>query len=163
MTDVTGNPEEERRTEFYQAPWVPEAVGRYVYSKVQQRRQELEQVLGIRLTWRFKHRGRRVKNLNLSCSSNVSKAMFAVWQHLNDKHIFFFHSIENNSIKSAVIGTKVVIYVCDVCLVFFLTLLFSAYGTKRWWCCSGVCFTNMCLVYFHTQSHNLLNGRPDMW
>uniref|UniRef100_A0AAQ5YPG0 DM2 domain-containing protein n=1 Tax=Amphiprion ocellaris TaxID=80972 RepID=A0AAQ5YPG0_AMPOC len=50
MTDVTGNPEEERRTEFYQAPWVPEAVGRYIYSKVQQRRQELEQVLGIRLT-----------------------------------------------------------------------------------------------------------------
>lgn len=34
MTDVAGNPEEERRTEFYQAPWVPEAVGRYVYSKV---------------------------------------------------------------------------------------------------------------------------------
>ncbi|XP_036937843.1 SWI/SNF-related matrix-associated actin-dependent regulator of chromatin subfamily D member 2 isoform X1 [Acanthopagrus latus] len=50
MTDVTGNPEEERRAEFYQEPWVPEAVGRYVYSKVQQRRQELEQVLGIRLT-----------------------------------------------------------------------------------------------------------------
>uniref|UniRef100_A0AAX7TDZ1 DM2 domain-containing protein n=1 Tax=Astatotilapia calliptera TaxID=8154 RepID=A0AAX7TDZ1_ASTCA len=50
MTDVTGNPEEERRTEFYHEPWVPEAVGRYVYSKVQQRRQELEQVLGIRLT-----------------------------------------------------------------------------------------------------------------
>lgn len=34
MTDVAGNPEEERRTEFYQAPWVPEAVGRYIYSKV---------------------------------------------------------------------------------------------------------------------------------
>uniref|UniRef100_A0A8C6SC76 SWI/SNF related, matrix associated, actin dependent regulator of chromatin, subfamily d, member 2 n=1 Tax=Neogobius melanostomus TaxID=47308 RepID=A0A8C6SC76_9GOBI len=50
MTDVTGNPEEERRAEFYQEAWVPEAVGRYVYSKVQQRRQELEQVLGIRLT-----------------------------------------------------------------------------------------------------------------
>ncbi|XP_031423671.1 SWI/SNF-related matrix-associated actin-dependent regulator of chromatin subfamily D member 2 isoform X1 [Clupea harengus] len=50
MTDVAGNPEQERRTDFYQAPWVPEAVGRYVYSKVQQRRQELEQVLGIRLT-----------------------------------------------------------------------------------------------------------------
>ncbi|XP_077481456.1 SWI/SNF-related matrix-associated actin-dependent regulator of chromatin subfamily D member 2 [Stigmatopora argus] len=49
MTDVTGNPEQERRTEFYQAPWLPEAVSRYVYSKVQQRRQELEQVLGIRL------------------------------------------------------------------------------------------------------------------
>ncbi|KAK7919609.1 hypothetical protein WMY93_010893 [Mugilogobius chulae] len=46
MTDVTGNPEEERRAEFYQEAWVPEAVGRYV----QQRRQELEQVLGIRLT-----------------------------------------------------------------------------------------------------------------
>ncbi|XP_049616010.1 SWI/SNF-related matrix-associated actin-dependent regulator of chromatin subfamily D member 2 isoform X2 [Syngnathus scovelli] len=50
MTEVSGNPEEERRTEFYQAPWMPEAVGRYVYTKVQQRRQELEQVLGIRLT-----------------------------------------------------------------------------------------------------------------
>ncbi|KAJ8245932.1 hypothetical protein GJAV_G00261840 [Gymnothorax javanicus] len=50
MTDVAGNPEEERRTEFYDAPWVPEAVGRYIFSKVQQRRQELEQVLGIRLT-----------------------------------------------------------------------------------------------------------------
>lgn len=34
MTDVTGNPEEERRAEFYQESWVPEAVGRYVYSKV---------------------------------------------------------------------------------------------------------------------------------
>ncbi|XP_056628026.1 SWI/SNF-related matrix-associated actin-dependent regulator of chromatin subfamily D member 2 isoform X2 [Triplophysa dalaica] len=50
MTDTVGNPEEERRTEFYQAPWVTEAVGRYVFSKVQQRRQELEQVLGIRLS-----------------------------------------------------------------------------------------------------------------
>lgn len=34
MTDVVGNPEEERHADFYQAPWVPEAVGRYVYSKV---------------------------------------------------------------------------------------------------------------------------------
>ncbi|XP_049320232.1 SWI/SNF-related matrix-associated actin-dependent regulator of chromatin subfamily D member 2 [Astyanax mexicanus] len=50
MTDTAGNPEEERRSEFYQAPWVQEAVGRYVFSKVHQRRQELEQVLGIRLT-----------------------------------------------------------------------------------------------------------------
>ncbi|XP_066519966.1 SWI/SNF-related matrix-associated actin-dependent regulator of chromatin subfamily D member 2 [Hoplias malabaricus] len=50
MTDTAGNPEEERRSEFYQAPWVQEAVGRYIFSKVQQRRQELEQVLGIRLT-----------------------------------------------------------------------------------------------------------------
>uniref|UniRef100_A0A671SQ69 SWI/SNF-related matrix-associated actin-dependent regulator of chromatin subfamily D member 2-like n=1 Tax=Sinocyclocheilus anshuiensis TaxID=1608454 RepID=A0A671SQ69_9TELE len=50
MTDTVGNPEEERRTEFYHSPWVKEAVGRYIFSKVQQRRQELEQVLGIRLT-----------------------------------------------------------------------------------------------------------------
>ncbi|MCI4383922.1 hypothetical protein PGIGA_G00032220 [Pangasianodon gigas] len=50
MTDTAGNPEEERRSEFYQAPWIQEAVGRYIFSKVQQRRQELEQVLGIRLT-----------------------------------------------------------------------------------------------------------------
>uniref|UniRef100_A0A8C9TTH2 SWI/SNF related BAF chromatin remodeling complex subunit D2 n=1 Tax=Scleropages formosus TaxID=113540 RepID=A0A8C9TTH2_SCLFO len=50
MTDTVGNPEVERCSEFYQAPWVPEAVGRYIFSKVQQRRQELEQVLGIRLT-----------------------------------------------------------------------------------------------------------------
>lgn len=78
MTDTVGNPEEERRTEFYHSPWVTEAVGRYIFTKVsawyffplqntsdaivsiilqffvcfqvQQRRQELEQVLGIRLT-----------------------------------------------------------------------------------------------------------------
>ncbi|XP_028675307.1 SWI/SNF-related matrix-associated actin-dependent regulator of chromatin subfamily D member 2 isoform X2 [Erpetoichthys calabaricus] len=50
MTDITGNAEEERRTEFYEAAWAQEAVGRYIFSKVQQRRQELEQVLGIRLT-----------------------------------------------------------------------------------------------------------------
>nr|DBA22165.1 TPA: hypothetical protein GDO54_013222 [Pyxicephalus adspersus] len=50
MTDVMGNPEEERHSEFYEQPWTQEAVGRYVFFKVQQRRQELEQVLGIRLT-----------------------------------------------------------------------------------------------------------------
>ncbi|XP_077316293.1 SWI/SNF-related matrix-associated actin-dependent regulator of chromatin subfamily D member 2 [Lithobates pipiens] len=50
MTDVMGNPEEERHSEFYEEPWTQEAVGRYVFFKVQQRRQELEQVLGIRLT-----------------------------------------------------------------------------------------------------------------
>ncbi|MGH0130550.1 UNVERIFIED_CONTAM: hypothetical protein FKN15_016328 [Acipenser sinensis] len=50
MTDTVGNPEAERRSEFYEEPWAQEAVGRYVFSKVQQRRQELEQVLGIRLT-----------------------------------------------------------------------------------------------------------------
>ncbi|NXF57926.1 SMRD2 regulator, partial [Ciccaba nigrolineata] len=50
ITDVIGNPEEERRAEFYQQPWAQEAVGRHIFAKVQQRRQELEQVLGIRLT-----------------------------------------------------------------------------------------------------------------
>uniref|UniRef100_A0A8C2XZX2 SWI/SNF related BAF chromatin remodeling complex subunit D2 n=1 Tax=Capra hircus TaxID=9925 RepID=A0A8C2XZX2_CAPHI len=50
ITDVTGNPEEERRAAFYHQPWAQEAVGRHIFAKVQQRRQELEQVLGIRLT-----------------------------------------------------------------------------------------------------------------
>ncbi|XP_063156789.1 SWI/SNF-related matrix-associated actin-dependent regulator of chromatin subfamily D member 2 isoform X2 [Candoia aspera] len=50
ITDVVGNPEEERRAEFYQQPWMQEAVGRHIFAKVQQRRQELEQVLGVRLT-----------------------------------------------------------------------------------------------------------------
>ncbi|XP_069490188.1 SWI/SNF-related matrix-associated actin-dependent regulator of chromatin subfamily D member 2 isoform X2 [Ambystoma mexicanum] len=50
MTDVMNNPEEERRAEFYHQPWAQEAVGRHIFTKVQQRRQELEQVLGIRLT-----------------------------------------------------------------------------------------------------------------
>lgn len=34
MTDTVGNPEEERRSEFYEEPWAQEAVGRYVFSKV---------------------------------------------------------------------------------------------------------------------------------
>jgi len=48
ITDVVGNPEEERRSEFYQQGWAHEAVNRYFYTKVQQKRAELEQVLGIR-------------------------------------------------------------------------------------------------------------------
>ncbi|XP_059477392.1 brahma-associated protein of 60 kDa [Neocloeon triangulifer] len=48
MTDVVGNPEEERRSEFYYQPWAQEAVCRYFYTKVQQKRAELEQALGIR-------------------------------------------------------------------------------------------------------------------
>lgn len=48
MTDVVGNPEEERRCEFYVQPWTNEAVCRYFYSKLQQKRAELEQALGIR-------------------------------------------------------------------------------------------------------------------
>ena len=46
--DVVGNPEEERRAEFYYQPWAQEAVCRYFYTKVQQKRAELEQALGIR-------------------------------------------------------------------------------------------------------------------
>merc|ERR1711973_120134 len=48
MTDVVGNPEEERHTDFYYQPWAQEAVCRYFYSKIQQKRQELDSVLGIR-------------------------------------------------------------------------------------------------------------------
>ncbi|XP_035894691.1 brahma-associated protein of 60 kDa-like [Anopheles stephensi] len=48
MTDVVGNPEEERRAEFYYQPWAQEAVSRYFFAKVNQRRSELEQALGIR-------------------------------------------------------------------------------------------------------------------
>ncbi|XP_015922861.1 brahma-associated protein of 60 kDa isoform X2 [Parasteatoda tepidariorum] len=50
MTDVVGNPEEERRSDFYYQPWAQEAVCRYFYGKVNQRRAELEQALGIRNT-----------------------------------------------------------------------------------------------------------------
>ncbi|TRY97631.1 hypothetical protein DNTS_035462 [Danionella cerebrum] len=42
MTDTVGNPEEERRAEFYEQPWSQEAI--------QQRRQELEQALAMRTT-----------------------------------------------------------------------------------------------------------------
>jgi len=48
MTDVVGNPEEERRAEFYYQPWSSEAVNRYFYTKIQQKRTELEQALGIK-------------------------------------------------------------------------------------------------------------------
>ncbi|KAM7350790.1 brahma-associated protein 60 [Cochliomyia hominivorax] len=48
MTDVAGNPEEERRAEFYYQPWTHEAVSRYFFTKVNQKRAELEQALGIR-------------------------------------------------------------------------------------------------------------------
>jgi len=48
MTDVVGNPEEERRAQFYYQPWTSEAVNRYFYTKIQQKRAELEQALGIR-------------------------------------------------------------------------------------------------------------------
>ena len=34
MTDVAGNPEEERTADFYHQPWAQEAVCRYFYGKV---------------------------------------------------------------------------------------------------------------------------------
>ncbi|CAF1207596.1 unnamed protein product [Rotaria sp. Silwood1] len=49
ITDsTTGNAEEERRAEYYTEQWSYEAVSRYFYNKVQQKRAELEQALGIR-------------------------------------------------------------------------------------------------------------------
>jgi SWI/SNF-related matrix-associated actin-dependent regulator of chromatin subfamily D len=48
MMDQSGNPEEERKASFYHEQWTDEAVCRYFYNKVQQRRAELEQVLGLR-------------------------------------------------------------------------------------------------------------------
>jgi SWI/SNF-related matrix-associated actin-dependent regulator of chromatin subfamily D len=48
MTDVTGNPEEERRVDFYYQPWATEGVCRYFYGKIQQKRAELDASLGIR-------------------------------------------------------------------------------------------------------------------
>jgi len=48
MTDVAGNPEEERSSEFYNQSWTEEAVHRYFYRQVQLKRAELEQALGIR-------------------------------------------------------------------------------------------------------------------
>lgn len=48
MKDVVGNPEEERKAEFYYKPAIQEGVSRYFYNKVMQRKAELEQVLGFK-------------------------------------------------------------------------------------------------------------------
>lgn len=48
MADLNGNPEEERKAQFYYESWTDEAVCRYFYNKVQQKRTELDQVLGVR-------------------------------------------------------------------------------------------------------------------
>ena len=50
ITDQVGNPEEERKSDFFYQAWTQEAVCRYFYGKVQQKRAELEQALGIRNT-----------------------------------------------------------------------------------------------------------------
>lgn len=42
MTDQIGDAEEERKADFYHQPWMREAVGRYFYRKVQERRNELD-------------------------------------------------------------------------------------------------------------------------
>ena len=39
MTDVSGNAEEERLSEFYNQPWIEEAVHRYFYRQVKQIKQ----------------------------------------------------------------------------------------------------------------------------
>lgn len=38
MTDVNGQPETERQADYFTQPWMHEAVGRYFYSKVKNRR-----------------------------------------------------------------------------------------------------------------------------
>lgn len=48
MTDVSGNPEEERHTDFYYQPWAQEAVCRYFYQKITQKRSEIESSLGLK-------------------------------------------------------------------------------------------------------------------
>lgn len=45
MTDQTGDIEEERRADYYYQPWMEEAVCRYFYRKVQERRNDLELAL----------------------------------------------------------------------------------------------------------------------
>ena len=48
MKDSMGNPEAQRRASFYDQPWSADAVPRYFYAKVNQRKSELETALGIR-------------------------------------------------------------------------------------------------------------------
>lgn len=45
MTDQLGDVEEERRADYYYQPWMQEAVCRYFYRKVQERRNDLELAL----------------------------------------------------------------------------------------------------------------------
>ena len=48
MTDVVGIPEAERRAEHYQGDWSKEAIHRYFFNKIQQRRTELEHALSVK-------------------------------------------------------------------------------------------------------------------
>ena len=45
MQDMSGSPDVERRSETFKEEWVSEAVMRYFYNKLQQRRAELEQAI----------------------------------------------------------------------------------------------------------------------
>lgn len=48
MKNKMGNPEAERKASHFEKSWCQETVPRYFYSKVNQRKSELEQALGIR-------------------------------------------------------------------------------------------------------------------
>jgi hypothetical protein len=48
MKDSMGNSESQRRASYYDQPWCSDAVPRYFYAKVSQRKSELEAALGIR-------------------------------------------------------------------------------------------------------------------
>uniref|UniRef100_A0A914XKI6 DM2 domain-containing protein n=1 Tax=Plectus sambesii TaxID=2011161 RepID=A0A914XKI6_9BILA len=48
MTEVSGAPEVERKALYFHQPCIEEGVYRYIYSKVQQKRAELEQSLGVK-------------------------------------------------------------------------------------------------------------------
>ena len=48
MKDTMGNPEAQRRASFYDQQWCVDAVPRYFYAKVNQRKSDLESALGIR-------------------------------------------------------------------------------------------------------------------
>ncbi|XP_047988419.1 brahma-associated protein of 60 kDa [Leguminivora glycinivorella] len=50
MNGGGGNPEEERRSEFYAQPWAGEAVARYLSARLTQRRQQLDAALTPHLT-----------------------------------------------------------------------------------------------------------------
>ena len=83
MTDVAGNPEEERRTDFYYQPWASEAVCRYFYSKIQQKRAELDSALGVKSAW------------NNSLKNHL-KSLYCIIKHEMKKEIaivlpFYFH------------------------------------------------------------------------
>lgn len=55
MTDVAGNPEEERRAEFYHQPWSQEAVSRYFYCKVRRARDTSSRTLPHSLLSLYSH------------------------------------------------------------------------------------------------------------